>query len=258
MKRFGLVACICLLMIGCSTVRPATRRFGQLGSIRSDRIERFKEICAAMGPAVSETLKTHHFHNYSIYMKDLKEDEFYLFSYFEYTGNDHDGDMGQIEASPIMQQWNAMIEDECLAKISPDDSRLWTDMEEVFYYDGADDVKADERKVQRYGMVIGVKPEMVESYKYIHANPWPEVLAAIKEGNLRNYPIYMTTIDDRFYIFGYFEYIGNDFGADMTMVDTQPATIAWMKFTDNACQLPIPTRAEGEWWASMEQIFLQK
>jgi len=247
-----------MLAVGCATLRPEVLRFGQLASIRPDKIERFKELYATMGPAVSEALKRHHIRNYSIYLKDLEKDEYYLFGYFEYDGKNREEDFKNMEASPIIQQWDAMIENECLLRISPGDPSWWRDMDEVFYYDGAVDMKADECKVQRYGMVIGVKPEMVESYKYIHANPWPEVLAAIKEGNLRNYPIYMIRIKDRFYIFGYFEYIGNDFDADMAMVDAQPATKAWMKFTDNACQLPIPTRAEGEWWANMEQVFLQK
>jgi L-rhamnose mutarotase len=42
-------------------------------------------------------------------------------------------------------------------------------------------------KVQRYGMVIGIKPEKIEAYKKLHAAAWPDVLKKIKECNIRNY-----------------------------------------------------------------------
>ena len=31
-------------------------------------------------------------------------------------------------------------------------------------------------------------------------------------------------------------------------------TKAWWKLTD-PCQEPLETRADGEWWASMEEVF---
>ena len=96
---------------------------------------------------------------------------------------------------------------------------------------------------------------MVESYKLLHKYSWPEVLQKIYEGNIRNYSIYLHKLKDKYYLFSYFEYVGDDFGADMAMIDNEPATIAWIKFTDEGCQLPIPTRTEGEWWAVMEEIF---
>jgi len=84
------------------------------------------------------------------------------------------------------------------------------------------------------------------------------VLAKITEGNIRNYAIYLTELGGRHYLFSYFEYVGDDFVADMVIVDNDPATIAWMKFTDEACQLPLSTRSDGEWWAVMENIFFHR
>ncbi len=103
---------------------------------------------------------------------------------------------------------------------------------------------------QRYGMVIKVKPEKLEEYKRLHAEPWPEVLAAITACNIRNYSIYLKDG----YLFSYFEYWGNDFAADMAKMAADPTTQAWWKLTD-PCQEPLETRAEGEWWARMEEVF---
>ena len=109
--------------------------------------------------------------------------------------------------------------------------------------------------MKRYGSVIKVKPEKFEEYKKLHAAVWQEVLDMIKKCNIRNYSIFLHELNGNFYLFSYFEYIGLDFNVDMKMIDSDPATIAWMKYTDSASQIPLPTRSEGEWWAVMEQIF---
>jgi L-rhamnose mutarotase len=103
---------------------------------------------------------------------------------------------------------------------------------------------------QRYGMVIKVRPEKLDEYKRLHAAAWPGVLKMIHECNIRNYSIYLK--DD--YLFSYFEYVGKDFKADMARMAADPTTQAWWKQTD-PCQEPLPTRAPGERWARMEEVF---
>jgi L-rhamnose mutarotase len=103
---------------------------------------------------------------------------------------------------------------------------------------------------QRYGMVIKVRPEKLDEYKRLHAAAWPGVLKKIHECNIRNYSIYLK--DN--YLFSYFEYVGRDFKTDMAKMAADPTTQKWWKMTD-PCQEPLPTRAEGEWWARMEEVF---
>jgi L-rhamnose mutarotase len=110
-------------------------------------------------------------------------------------------------------------------------------------------------RVERYGMVIGVKPEKIEYYKALHAAAWPGVLAKIKECNIRNYSIYLKEVDKgTFYLFSYFEYTGRDFQADMAKMVADPTTQRWWKETD-PCQIPIPARGEKEFWSRMEEVF---
>ena len=104
--------------------------------------------------------------------------------------------------------------------------------------------------MRRYGMVIRVRPEKLEEYKRLHAAVWPEVLAMIRECNIRNYSIYHKDG----YLFGYFEYHGEDYAADMAKMAADPATQRWWDLC-NPCQEPLPTRAPGEWWAQMEEVF---
>ena len=111
------------------------------------------------------------------------------------------------------------------------------------------------QNVQRYGSVIGVKEEMLAKYKDLHANPWPQVNKQIKECNIRNYSIYMTQFPDgKYYLFSYFEYIGDDFDADMKKMASDPTTQKWWKETD-PCQFGLENRPEGEWWKSMEEVY---
>jgi len=104
------------------------------------------------------------------------------------------------------------------------------------------------KNMERYGKVIKVKPEKLDYYKKLHAEPWPEVLKAIKECNLRNFSIYYRDG----YLFSYYEYIGEDYDSDMKKLSEM--TKDWLKETD-PCQVPVETAKEGEWWAEMEEVF---
>jgi L-rhamnose mutarotase len=104
--------------------------------------------------------------------------------------------------------------------------------------------------MKRYGMAINVRPEKIEEYKKLHADVWPEVLKKITECNIRNYSIYLKDST----LFSYFEYIGNDFKADMASMAADPVTQKWWAVCE-PCQVPFETRQEGEWWADMEEVF---
>ncbi len=104
--------------------------------------------------------------------------------------------------------------------------------------------------MKRYGMVIRVYPDKIEEYKKLHASVWPDVLMKITQCNIRNYSIYLK--DNQ--LFSYFEYIGNDFKADMDKMAADPVTQRWWDVC-KPCQEPLETRSEGEWWADMEEVF---
>ena len=109
--------------------------------------------------------------------------------------------------------------------------------------------------MKRYGSIIGVKPEKLDEYKRLHAAAWPGVLRMIHDCHIRNYSIYFRRMPDgAHYLFSYFEYHGNDFSSDMKKMAADPKTQAWWKITD-PCQEPLDSRKEGEWWASMEEVF---
>ncbi len=104
--------------------------------------------------------------------------------------------------------------------------------------------------MKRYGNIIGVAPDKLEEYKQLHAAVWPGVLRMIKECNIRNYSIYYKDG----YLFSYFEYVGNDYEADMAKMAADPETQRWWAVCE-PCQQPLETCAPGEWWAEMAEVF---
>lgn len=110
-------------------------------------------------------------------------------------------------------------------------------------------------QVQRFGSVIGLHADKIAHYKELHANAWPGVLEMIAKCNIQNFSIYLHQLDDgKYYLFSYFEYTGDDFAADMARMAEDPLTQQWWRETD-PCQFPVQHRAEGEWWANMEEVF---
>lgn len=104
--------------------------------------------------------------------------------------------------------------------------------------------------MKRFGQIIGVDPQRFEEYKKYHAQVWPEILTMIHDCNIRNYSIFHK--DNQ--LFAYFEYVGTDFAADMAKMAADPKTQEWWSIME-PMQRPVSTRAQGEWWANMEEVF---
>ncbi|HEV2135987.1 MAG TPA: L-rhamnose mutarotase [Terracidiphilus sp.] len=98
--------------------------------------------------------------------------------------------------------------------------------------------------------MLRLKPGAVKTYREYHSAVWPEVLRMIAECNIRNYSIYLK---DGF-LFGYFEYHGTDFAADMKKMAADPKTQEWWAIM-MPLQEPLASRKEGEWWAEMDEVF---
>lgn len=104
--------------------------------------------------------------------------------------------------------------------------------------------------VRRFGCVVKVHPEKLDYYKALHANPWPEVNAMIKECHLRNFSIYYRSG----FLFSYLEYDGDNYEADQQKMAAHLKTQEWWKET-SPCQIALEGESEGTLWAEMEEIY---
>lgn len=107
-------------------------------------------------------------------------------------------------------------------------------------------------RARRIGMVIGIKPEKVAEYKSLHAASNLGVRDLLRQYHLTNFSIYSHRLDDgRSYLFGYYEYDGANYEADMTRLAAEPRNKEWLAMTD---PMQMPLRNEKS-WAVMEEVY---
>jgi L-rhamnose mutarotase len=108
--------------------------------------------------------------------------------------------------------------------------------------------------MKRVGMVIRLKPECVAEYRRLHADSNPGVRDLLAKYHMKNFSIFLHQIGEEWYEFGYYEYDGSDFAADMKALAAEPRNQAWLKVCD-PMQLPLEG-ANG--WTEMECVYFNQ
>lgn len=104
--------------------------------------------------------------------------------------------------------------------------------------------------MRRVAQVIGLPPENAAEYERLHAEVWPAVLARLAASGIRNYSIYRHGE----LLFSYFEYVGDDYEADLAAIAADPETQRWWTLTD-PLQRRVPEAADREWWHALPEVF---
>ncbi|HET7623753.1 MAG TPA: L-rhamnose mutarotase [Verrucomicrobiae bacterium] len=111
------------------------KRYGSVIGVRREKLDEYRKLHAAVWPDVLRMIHRCNIRNYSIYLRKLPDENYYLFSYFEYVGGDFAADMAIMAADPTTQKWW----DVCKPCQIPLDDRApgewWAGMEEVFHFD---------------------------------------------------------------------------------------------------------------------------
>lgn len=111
------------------------KRYGSVIGVKAEKIEEYKKLHAAVWPDVLKMIATCNIRNYSIYLRQMPDGKYYLFSYFEYVGTDFAADGAKMAADPTTQKWWDVCKpcQEPLSNRGP--GEWWADMEEVFHCD---------------------------------------------------------------------------------------------------------------------------
>ena len=108
--------------------------------------------------------------------------------------------------------------------------------------------------VRRYAELVELVAEKEEVYRQMHAEVWPEVVAAIKRANIHNYSIFLVDLSGKKYLFRYFEYTGTDPKSDFASIADDPTVRdKWWPITDGT-QARIPGTPVGEQWLPGESL----
>lgn len=106
------------------------KRHGQVIKLKPGVLDSYKEYHAQAWPGILAKITECNIKNYSIYHKDG-----FLFAFFEYHGDDFEGDMKKMADDPLTQKWWDIM----MPMQQPLDSRSegewWAEMEEVFHLD---------------------------------------------------------------------------------------------------------------------------
>jgi len=129
-KKVGVVVLLVAMMIilsGCA--QQNVKRVGMVISIRPEKIDEYKALHADTNPGVRDLLAKYHMHNFSIFLHEI-DGKYYEFGYYEYTGDDFEGDMAKLDAEPRNKEWLAICDP---MQIPLKGYESWAVMERVYY-----------------------------------------------------------------------------------------------------------------------------
>jgi L-rhamnose mutarotase len=106
------------------------RRYGQVIKLKPAKAGEYIKLHSSVWPAVLKMIKECNISNYSIFFKDN-----WLFAYFEYTGNDFEGDMKKMAQDEITLKWWDVVKPLMDPLETRQAGEFWADMEEIFHLD---------------------------------------------------------------------------------------------------------------------------
>ena len=104
------------------------KRVGTVLKVDIDRLDEYKKLHREVWPGIIDMIKECNIKNYSIYYKDG-----FLFSYYEYTGNNYEEDMTKMSNDPLTQRWWEVCKPCQIPLETREKGEWWAEMEEVFH-----------------------------------------------------------------------------------------------------------------------------
>lgn len=107
------------------------KRVGMVVKIKKDKLDEYKKLHDDSNPGVRHLLKKYNMRNFSIFLVQLADSDWYEFGYYEYWGDDLQGDMAKLDAEPENIKW--------LEKCDPMQEGIlpgqkgWKIMERIYY-----------------------------------------------------------------------------------------------------------------------------
>jgi len=132
LKTVSAVLLVVMIVVLCGCAQPRVKRVGMVVGIAPERIAEYKELHADSNAGVRDLLSKYNMRNFSIFMHKLDDGKIYEFGYYEYVGNDFEGDMAKLDAEPRTKAWLKVC-DPMQRPLKGEKS--WATMEEVYHND---------------------------------------------------------------------------------------------------------------------------
>ena len=139
MKNLIITCLLSLIFLACNTNEnkineewhKEVMRVGMVVKVKKDKLEEYKKVHADNNPGVRHLLTKYNLRNFSIFMVQLADGEWYEFGYYEYWGSDFEGDMAKLNAEPENAKWLELC-DPMQEGILPE-QKGWKVMDRVYY-----------------------------------------------------------------------------------------------------------------------------
>ena len=113
MKKILFTCSILFFVLACNNDKmilekewhESVKRVGMVVKIKKEMVEEYKKLHADDNPGVRHLLTKYHMRNFSIFLVQLGDGEWYEFGYYEYWGDDLEGDMAKLDAEPENIKW---------------------------------------------------------------------------------------------------------------------------------------------------------
>jgi L-rhamnose mutarotase len=107
----------------------AAKRVGMVIELDGDKIDEYKALHADTNAGVRDLLTRYHIRNFSIFLREIGG-RWYEFGYYEYTGDDYEGDMARLGAEPRNKEWLKVCDP---MQIPLPGEESWAVMEQVYF-----------------------------------------------------------------------------------------------------------------------------
>ncbi|WP_243117382.1 L-rhamnose mutarotase [Muricomes intestini] len=106
------------------------KRCGEMIRIKPEGLEKYKEYHANPLPGVNEMIKECNIQNYSIYQRGD-----FMFSYYEYIGENYKEDMAKMASDPATQKWWDLVKPLMQPLEDKEKDKFWSVMQEIYHLD---------------------------------------------------------------------------------------------------------------------------
>lgn len=196
-------------------------RAGSLIKLKPEYEERYIILHKHTFPGVLARIHESNIRNYTIFLRDGM-----LFSYWEYVGEDFEGDMAGIGRDSVTQEWWKLTDPMQEPLATRREGERWASTDEIFHWSETNVPGTNVRRMALTTRILsGFESRIIESLKIAY----PILVETSRLTDIRNFSVYHKDG----HLYSYFEYRDED--AEMDMEKLQ----ASLKVEDELDWLPM-------------------
>jgi L-rhamnose mutarotase len=178
-------------------------RYASLIKLKPEWEERYIILHKHTFPGVLDRIRRSNIRNYSIFLNDGM-----LFSYWEYVGDDYDGDMAEIGRDVVTQDWWKLTDPMQEPLETRKNGERWASMDEIFHWNEKSESSEKNGWIALSARILdGFEAKLIESLKVAY----PIMVETSDLKDIKNFSVYHK--DGCLY--SYFEFSNEDSGVDI-------------------------------------------